>query len=100
MSIEVIEVEIPFAGIEAIEVQVVTAHLPGTGDPDIPATPNPPANPRDGQPWRESGTFILSYWSAAENSWIVPATNTIPANALTLGGEILTFGGETLTFAA
>jgi hypothetical protein len=72
----------------------------GPNNPDVPATPTPPANPRDGQPWRESGTFILSFWDAEEGAWFVSATNSIPANALTFNGDILTFNGETLTFAA
>jgi hypothetical protein len=98
MSVEVVEVEIPFAGIEAIEVEVVTAALPGLGTPIISATP--PTSPVNGMQWIEEGTNILSVWFASENSWIVPATNAVPANALTFDGEILTFGGEILTFAA
>lgn len=96
MSVEIVEVQIPFAGIEAIEVEVVTAHLPGTGDPDVPATPTPPANPRDGQPWRESGTFILSFWDATEGAWFVSATNSIPANAYTnaLGQPYTNLAGQ------
>jgi len=105
MSVEVIEVQIPFAGIEAIAVEVVTAHLPGTGDPDIPATLTPPANPRDGQPWRESGTFILSFWDATEGAWFVSATTagqTTPSNAVLddLDAPILDDTGAFVLFAA
>jgi len=76
----------------------------GTGDPDIPATALPPENPRDGQPWRESGTQILSFWDASETAWIVPTTNAVPAVPASatrdeLGAVILDDAGDYIIFA-
>jgi hypothetical protein len=98
MSIELVEVEIPFAGIEALEVEVVVGMLPGTGTPDIPATLSPPASPRNGQPWRQLGTQLLFYWQSDESAWVTPVTsNSIPLEVLFFGGEVLFFDGEPLT---
>lgn len=77
----------------------------GPNNPDIPATPTPPSNPRDGQPWRESGTFILSFWDAEEGAWFVSATTAgqiTPADAVLddLDAPILDDTGAFVLFAA
>jgi hypothetical protein len=71
----------PFQGPQGEQGETGEQGPEGSGVSDIPPTALPPSNPRNGQPWIESGTLILSIWVASENAWIVPAVNAIPTTA-------------------
>lgn len=91
MSVELVEVEIPFAGIEAISVEIVNA----TGPPGTPCITSltPPSN--TSALWFDPSDGSVSAWNGTV--WVTTSI-TIPNFSLTFNGGILTLGGDTLTF--
>lgn len=92
MSIQIVEVRIPFSNIVAVD-----AALGNTIGRAVITSLTPPSN--TSVLWYDPSDGTISVWNGSV--WVTDGSiYSIPDGALTFGGDILTFSGDTLTFQA